>query len=71
MGMFDEVWLPCPQCGEKTYAQSKSGWCQLDAFEFDDAPARVLGDIVDEVQTCSKCGTQFSVKAKFFIEAIP
>lgn len=44
MGMYDEVWAPCPKCGEPFVWQSKGGKCNLTSYEIDMAPPEVLAD---------------------------
>jgi transposase-like protein len=68
MGSFDEVILSCPECGKETIAQSKGGDCTLETFYFENAPASVLGYLVDDgTYQCAKCGTTFKVESKYEI----
>ena len=39
MGLFDEVYLHCPECGEIIEAQSKAGECSLRAYTEDSVAA--------------------------------
>ena len=36
MGMFDSVYVTCPDCGEETEHQTKNGLCQLAKYEVGD-----------------------------------
>lgn len=65
MGMFDSINIPCPTCGSRQDAQSKSGQCHLDVFEMETAPFEVLMDVNRHAPfTCRKCGAVFAVKVK-------
>lgn len=67
MGLFDSVLVPCPECGTKTEAQSKSGDCLLGWYELEDAPADVLLDVNRHAPfTCRMCGNVFSVSEDDF-----
>jgi len=66
MGYYDSVNVPCPICGTKTWFQSKSGPCNLDYWELDEAPADVLMDVNRHAPyKCDKCGTLFQVEVRF------
>lgn len=70
MGMFDSIMVPCPKCGEKTEAQSKSGDCTLAIYELNNAPPDVMGDVNRHAPfTCHNCGAVFRVNLQFV--AIP
>ena len=63
MGAYDTILVPCPTCGEKEEAQSKSGDCLLRTFELDKCPIDVLPDVNRHAPfTCNKCKTVFEVK---------
>lgn len=63
MGMFDSVMVPCPSCGAKAEAQSKSGACVLGVYDLESAPADVLDDVNRHAPfVCASCGTSFYVK---------
>lgn len=61
MGCYDTVMAPCPQCGTKAEFQSKAGACELDTFEMNDAPPKILLDIEGDRATCEKCGIVFGL----------
>lgn len=61
MGMFDEVEVPCPECGEKIIFQSKSGSCLLSTYSIHHLPQSVLDGIVGDTRECD-CGHIVSIK---------
>ena len=61
MGCFDSVMVPCPECGELTEFQTKAGECLLTEYSFEDAPAALLVDVVNETHRC-KNGHRFYLK---------
>jgi uncharacterized Zn finger protein len=63
MGMFDSVWVKCPNCGTANEFQSKGGGCALIDYTLEDAPADVLSDVNRHAPvSCSKCGNSYKVK---------
>jgi hypothetical protein len=62
MGLYDTVKIPCPNCGEIYYAQSKGGECLLDVFELENAPANVLSNVNRHAPFVCTCGTSFKVE---------
>lgn len=62
MGVYDTVKVPCPKCGTKAEAQSKSGDCVLAVYDLSTAPDDVLGDVNRHAPfECEECGTKFKV----------
>jgi len=62
MGMYDEILVPCPKCGELYPAQSKSGPCELQTFELGEAPEGAIVDVNRHAPFgCERCGTIFEV----------
>jgi hypothetical protein len=62
MGMFDTVYVSCPECREELAFQSKSGDCCCIDYDLEDAPQDVLIDVNrHSPHTCPKCQTQFKV----------
>lgn len=45
MGMFDTVMVPCPKCGAKYEAQSKSGPQLLGCLDLEECPINILQDV--------------------------
>lgn len=61
MGMFDRVFVKCPECAEEVEFQSKAGDCTLDAYRvLDKIPPEIVKDINGDIGTCSK-GHQFQL----------
>ena len=63
MGMFDRIWVNCPQCGERVEFQSKAGKCGMFDYTLDNAPAWILADIMGEWNIC-KCGKKVKIEGK-------
>ena len=61
MGMFDSVWVPCPNCEKRNEFQSKGGECILESFTLESAPPRVLLDLHPNALTCDYCGQRYGV----------
>jgi len=71
MGVYDRVKIPCPKCGERQEAQSKSGDCELDIYEMESCPADVLADVNRHAPfTCDKCG-MFEIKLTVIAQSVP
>lgn len=63
MGVYDEIRVPCPECGLIYHAQSKSGACEMRVYDLVDAPADVLHDVNRHAPfICPRCGEAFYVK---------
>ena len=60
MGMFDRVYVDCPNCNRDVEFQSKAGDCYMLHFNLDDAPVKVLMDIINYPQEC-ECGAWLAV----------
>ena len=62
MGMYDEVAVPCPKCGEREFFQTKSGPCLLETFPLENCPDDVLENVNRHAPyVCEECLTAFSV----------
>lgn len=61
MGMFDSVWIKCPNCGEENEFQSKSGECLLGNYDLDNCPEDVLQDVNRHSPVVCECGASYSV----------
>jgi len=64
MGMFDRIWITCPQCGTSVEEQSKAGPCSLKDYTLDDAPNSVLGDIIGNSVICPECKSTIKISVK-------
>jgi len=63
MGVYDEVKVPCPKCGELYYAQSKGGDSCMMTYALNDCPIEVLCDVNRHAPfECTNCKTNFKVK---------
>jgi len=60
MGIFDSVYVTCPDCGKEHEIQSKAGDPYLNRFTLDTAPAVVLADINGAAVSCD-CGETLTV----------
>lgn len=60
MGLFDVVWIPCPNCKKKFDWQTKIGECFLHDYELEEAPPLLQAAASQEIFTCT-CGTRFRV----------
>lgn len=60
MGMFNEVYYTCPECGSGIIDQTKSGSCELKTFNQDAVPLDEVAGL-DEDITCDNCGSNFDV----------
>lgn len=70
MGMFDSVMVPCPACGTVNEFQSKGGLCQLRRYTPENAPADVLGPLLNETEQCSNCGAEYRVQVRCKVKAV-
>ena len=62
MGCFDTVLVPCPKCGFRQEAQSKSGDCCLYVINLEDCPMNILAGVNTHAPfICDECGTRFEV----------
>ncbi len=59
MGMFDSVYVDCPNCGGSVEMQTKAGECYLERYTLDDAPAALLIDILNDPAWCRHCKSWF------------
>lgn len=64
MGMFDSIMVPCPECGKKFEAQTKSGERCLDTWDLEDAPIAALMGVNSLAPFKCSCGTIFEVDLK-------
>lgn len=62
MGMFDTVYITCPNCGNREGVQSKSGRCFMEEYTtIDTAPMDVMADVLG-YNICYSCGESFIVE---------
>lgn len=58
MGMFDSLYMDCPNCGHKKSLefQSKSGECLLNEYTVENIPNEVLAGLHSYGSKCRNCG---------------
>jgi hypothetical protein len=62
MGLFDSVWIDCPNCGRPVEFQSKAdGDPCCRRFSLDDAPTHILTDILNAPEHCMGCGQWMAI----------
>lgn len=61
MGMYDSVFIYCPECYTSVEFQSKASDCSLAEYSQESVPIEIARDIFGQTRKCSKCG--FTVKA--------
>lgn len=61
MGMFDTIWVKCPQCQADVDFQSKSGQCILGEYELDDCPDDVMLDANRHSPVQCDCGALLEI----------
>lgn len=62
MGLFDSVYVDCPQCEKPVEFQSKADEDPyMRRYTLDDAPAHILCDIMNEPNFCESCGQWFAL----------
>lgn len=63
MGMFDSVYVPCPDCKTLTEFQSKAGECDLSSYNLGNVPGVILSDLINRPtgEKCPACGRYFQV----------
>lgn len=63
MGMFDTLYVECPECGREQGIQTKAGMCTLADYTVENAPNTVIADMDGEWFSCS-CGFNRKMKTK-------
>lgn len=67
MGMFDSVYVNCPNCGEDIEFQSKAGECWCRSYNQNKVPTIVAFDLEGDVEICNHRGTE----VEFYIPGSP
>lgn len=60
MGMFDSVFINCPNCDARLEFQSKAGDCILGSYSLDNAPEAVKADLIGDWEQCT-CGWRCTI----------
>ena len=55
MGMFDSLYVNCPECGNIVEFQSKVGDCSLRSYDKENVPMNIAIDLAGAVALC-ECG---------------
>ena len=61
MGMYDTIWVNCPNCGEEIGFQSKSGDCVLGNYTLIDAPDNVMANANRHSPLDCDCGAKLEI----------
>jgi len=61
MGLYDSVWVECPNCTEINKFQTKSGDCFLKDYRLEDCPDDVLEDVNRHSPIECACKTLYAV----------
>lgn len=56
MGLYNEIYVDCPECGKHVVFQSKSGSCTLTTYHITRMPSDDLAGIVGDECPCENCG---------------
>jgi len=62
MGLFNSIFIPCPQCDSRVEFQTKSGTKELIDFSISNVPAQELKGILGDVKVCNNCGHTVKIK---------
>ena len=62
MGMFDSLFMQCPECGRKLEFQSKSGPCAMNSYYPKNLPVGVAQDLKNNIIGCQFCKTNWKFK---------
>ena len=64
MGMFDWVFIVCPECGGNIGFQSKAGECDLREYDEYDMPPEIAVDLKDEERRCDQCKARVKLRVQ-------
>lgn len=57
MGMYNSLYVQCPQCNHRIEFQSKAGNCSLDRYKLQNCPPEIALDLDRESKECDHCGS--------------
>ena len=61
MGLYDSIMVPCPKCEYRNEFQTKSGPCELNTYQIEDAPDDAMLDVNRHAPIkCHVCDTMYS-----------
>ena len=55
MGMYDSLYVNCPECGKELEFQSKSGMCCIFSFKKNNLPPEVAIGMNENIVRCQFC----------------
>lgn len=64
MGVYNSIYVPCPDCGNNIEFQSKSGSCQLSTYSISDCPEKEVEGIMGDSWCCENCGADVVIAKK-------
>jgi len=56
MGMFDRIWITCPNCQKDVEFKSKAGECVLHDYNELTITPGIADDIKNDAEMCENCG---------------
>ncbi len=62
MGMFNSIWVDCPECDKPVEFQSKSGSCSLASCHVTQMPVEDFAGIAGCQVCCQNCGSVVGIK---------
>lgn len=72
MGMFDSVYVTCPDCGTREELQTKAGDCLCYTYILgqDVIPPEIIRDLENERVLCADCGISRVLKTTYVQQLI-
>lgn len=71
MGMFDSIYLKCPECDTPNEFQTKSGDCVLGVYDEKTAPLRAWIDVNRHAPIeCEKCSTPYAAEISISVKIV-
>ncbi len=62
MGMYDSLYVECPQCKNELQFQSKSGVCFLEDYHKNDLPPEVAMGMEGDIVRCQFCNNRIKLE---------
>ena len=69
MGMYDCIYVECPDCGREIEFQSKAGECSCTSYTIHDVPPEIAGDINGKYAQCN-CGKSVQLKVLTIVTVV-
>jgi hypothetical protein len=67
MGMFDSLYVDCPNCGTTVEFQSKAGNCSCEDFNITNVPPEIALDCKDDVELCPNCSIDIGLNVQSIV----